>query len=1178
MFEEDEEEDLPIINPWAKEEPLPTPEETPLPSQPVIEEEPAVEAPAPVEEPQYIPVSEAPRIGEAPEAAEEVPVINPWAPAGEQEEAPIVNPFEDGMEIEPKSGVTADEVKADPERMKAIRDYMSNRKGKQYADMPEDEMYDDFINHMRFFNTNEVVTATELTWLYNLDDNEKSLATNAYQVYDELGNMFTNDGWAGAADGVVDYTRAVLTSPSTYAGAMIGRLVVGSATAATRTAAIKTAVTVARKAALKEAATKGLQGTAAREFARKAGEQVVKDTARAVGVKQVLVATGVDAGLNSLQDYLYQTAKIEGEAQDDYSLLQTGLAAAGGFVGGAVAMIPLATRNVSGLVGAQEKIDTGASRAAVAKARRAIPQMRAAATAFQGAMVDWTKSVKQGKRIAKDSIAVREQALSLLMDPDPNSKTSIMGAMMRAGIGIDTRENAPGVAQQLVSFGMSLPKREITKLNKEFKDATGVRYTEFLNIVSAAAAEGGTNMAMFSNAKRMLGEFTTAQKAANQTIVDNAAKAAEEPIEPRRIEYIQSLWRRLLVSHPATTAVNVQGWAQAYGARGLAEMVHGGVLGTAGLAAKLVAPVSSKNFADESLRKSKQLFAAQAFKLRTLFDPTVTREAADEIFKSAPKSARERLEKGIFGGVAVETPALYGISSSNQLVKRAERYADKAGQIAMVKLQDTYTKSFSIISALDKGTRLKYNKSLNEMLDGGTMADIDDDVWREAINTGLKDTFSADYTRGSGPLSTMAKAVESLSNTPGVGFLFPFGRFLNNNLAFVFEYSPIALIPTLTKMQKKGIFADETMEGMSKMIVGTSALAALAAYQGTKSDEGLAWNQEMTSTGDVMDRSNLAPGSAYMVIGRAINDFWNGGTPREGLLRDMGDQLIVAKLLRDIGTTNPLGGAVEYLFSLNDDEAERRDFMSLIGEFGKSSLADIGSGFTRPFDVPNTAAGLLLGNDITPDRRVAQGIDGVIQGATRYVDNLFAPFIGEELEEGGPKVIGRPQQALTSLDPVHDYGPVARLMGDKIVAPLTNIDRMLNQVGLPAWGIQERTNVPEWDYIMNERITPLLEQRATRMMESPDWKKGNLRARGAMVDVLLKTVKSEAREWIANQGPNEELLNERRKFSTQNKDLKAMAKNALGIDKPDTKLSYSEIEALRFWMDNRKDIMKYLSE
>ena len=79
---------------------------------------------------------------------------------------------------------------------------MISKKGADYMDADEETVVEDFVDSMRRFNTNIVATAGEARFINKADDETKTIAKEAYELYDSLGNVFVNDGVFGAVDGV----------------------------------------------------------------------------------------------------------------------------------------------------------------------------------------------------------------------------------------------------------------------------------------------------------------------------------------------------------------------------------------------------------------------------------------------------------------------------------------------------------------------------------------------------------------------------------------------------------------------------------------------------------------------------------------------------------------------------------------------------------------------------------------------------------------------------------------------------------------------------------------------------------------------------------------------------------------------------------------------------------------
>jgi hypothetical protein len=1235
---------------------------------------------------------------------------------------------------------TADEIRNSSEDMLKIRSYMMSRKGKQFQDLPDDEVYDDFINHMRYFNTNEVWTVGELRWLSDQQPEGKAIAGSAYQVYDSLGNVFVNDGLYGAVDGVADYAGAVLSSPSSWLGLGVGKVVLGGSAKVTANAATKSAVEVAKKAAIREALKVGATREIAKAAGVKAADDVIFRAARSLELKKAGIAAATDIGMGIGQNLGVQKAQIDVGNQEEYDPLQTAVVAAAGIIGGGVSYLPFALRGTSGLDKVSEKVVAGRVAERRVNQAKAAPAAQAMATKFQERMAPWEEAVAAGKDVSDSSkfrmdvtrnllgdgvdktppkaglaedagektatfttemgstykyfddgttirnkaarstaghegdsgvkprsaktvyvdtnaaelsaaglqglgpkgarVVIKDGKASLLtwneqagkwgrspggtdvpvydtpavgryplelwkstdefqsagysgyrgmhagnkiVSMGKKSETSLakgegglLQAMMRdAGIAIDESMDAPPVMQQVVSFALDLPVKAKAELDVAFKKSYGVSWDDTVNLVATAMSEGGQVLELASRTARKLKESVRIGIEANNAILKAAAeKNADKAPDPDVIGYIQNVWRRALVSHPATTAVNVKGWVAANAFTSLAEVVQAASVGGYGAVAALIPTKAGQAASKEALRRSKQMMAAQVYKARTLLDPYTTREAAEAFFKEAPKKYQKMIGESTFG---LETggPENFGLNPKGRVVKRTEGYLNKAATISGMNIQDTYTKSISVMTELDRLVRLKYDKGLAQLLDEGQAHKISDDVWQGAVEKGLKDTFSMDYTKGY-MLSPFAKAVESLSSLPGLGFIFPFGRFMNNALAFTLEYSPFAVVPLANRMIKKGLLtkgalnelgSDEAQQTLAKVTVGMLAIAHFANIQTEKEKKGLSWNQDMDSTGAIVNNDNLSPIAAFQVLGRIASLMMRGEkAATKELIRDAGTQLVIAQLYRQAGVGGGVEDLAKYMLSITDSEVEQREFADILSTFATFIGGDIVSGFTRPFEPINTAVGVAQNSDVLIDRKQLRGADLALANTFRYLDSFFNLFT--EPDENGRKSMGPPLQALTKPGDQREANPIRRITsGTREEQPLTNADRMLNMVNFPLWTQQERTGIPEWDALVNREITPMLEARATRLINSPLWKESNQRTRQRQVRALMKQVKADMREILAKETFDGATRNAQRKWLSRDEDLRIQAKQRFNLGGvKDHELTIPQIEMMEFWI------------
>jgi hypothetical protein len=194
-----------------------------------------------------------------------------------------------------------------------------------------------------------------------------------------------------------------------------------------------------------------------------------------------------------------------------------------------------------------------------------------------------------------------------------------------------------------------------------------------------------------------------------------------------------------------------------YGARGVAQIA--------------IDPKAAK----QSFQRMSALTALQGQKMRNLFDPYTTRDAYLELLEENP-DIKKALFETMAGGVD-QNAVRHGIDPKSPVYKNVEAIANAANTITGVRVQDTFTKSQMFMSEIDKALRLKHNKTFREVLASGDSQLLDDEVMGAALDTTLKSVYSKDYTAKNQPEITrnLAKAVEVVSNAPGLGTILPFG-------------------------------------------------------------------------------------------------------------------------------------------------------------------------------------------------------------------------------------------------------------------------------------------------------------------------------------------------------------------------------------------------------------------
>ena len=321
--------------------------------------------------------------------------------------------------------------------------------------------------------------------------------------------------------------------------------------------------------------------------------------------------------------------------------------------------------------------------------------------------------------------------------------------------------------------------------------------------------------------------IVAAQDAISDTMDSVVAKEAVKG-ELKRAEslrYGQSVWKRMLVSSPATTAVNVFGFGQFYIGQTMADIFNSGLLGAKGLGQMYTNPKE----ATRTFQQMRAYTAIQGQKMRNLLDPYTTHDQYMK-FLSKNKDIKKILFETYAGGVEA-TAKRYNINPDGSMVKATEAIANASAQITGVRIQDSFTKSQMFMTEMDKYLRLSKGKTLTEAMNDETI-DIGEDVIYAAIDSTLKSVYAKDYTTNDQLLNGVAKLVEGISNTPGLGFILPFGRFMNNVVASAYQWSPLAgfsVIKDFATRSARGGKQLTDQEAVGRWLVGSTALG-LAAF------------------------------------------------------------------------------------------------------------------------------------------------------------------------------------------------------------------------------------------------------------------------------------------------------------------------------------------------------------
>jgi hypothetical protein len=535
----------------------------------------------------------------------------------------------------------------------------------------------------------------------------------------------------------------------------------------------------------------------------------------------------------------------------------------------------------------------------------------------------------------------------------------------------------------------------------------------------------------------------------------------------------------MLVSSPATTAANVMGFGQFFSGQVVADTFSAGLL-MVGAAGKYA--VADFDGANKLIRQAKVYKNIQAQKMKNFADPFTTHDS----YMKLMKETNDEYGKSDIQGLLFETVAggvernakRYGIDADNPAYKTVERVTNASMMITGVRIQDTFTKSQMFMTELDKYLQLKKDGlTLKTVLKEGRLEEIDDDVIGAAIDTTLRSVFSKDYTTKDQAFGEIAKFVEKASNTPGLGTIIPFGRFMNNVVATAYQWGPASLLPAAARIAKDGDI--QSIEAMSRALVGTAGLGMAMLYSEKQEKQGLAFNEIATGGGTIIDVRNVFPMSAFLAIGRAANLRRKGEPIPKELLQEVGNQLAIGQVARDAQFANDLFNIMDMMFNA-EGGGRGRGLEALY-----KSVGNISAGFTRPLDAANRMVGFLTDTDTAKDVRQAKGGAVFTQSATKYFDNILEVLIGET-----DNITGEKLRVATRQGDVYDANPLARILGVNVKKGRTAAEKVYSLAELQTWTADQRGKIPMYDRIFNESIAPMLEPKMSRLLKDKRFTEG----------------------------------------------------------------------------------------
>ena len=1118
-----------------------------------------------------------------PESAVEAPQggmteLPAWAEPAPQEEP--VAPLPEG-EYTP-SDLT------DPRRMAVIDNFLKSYYGTDKVDgYSDDEKVDQFLNTFRYLQAgNTVKTIGMVDHVLSTDEEGRKAFAEGYDLFEGLGGDYT---FRENLEMVKDYAIGAIVDPVNIVAPLVGKLVGQTGTTATSRFALAMA---RREAARMEArgASRAVQIAAGNKVKAEALRRATARVGKAQAYKEVMGAAAFDTAVAVGTDIAYQHGLIQAGAQEEQNRMQSGFAAIGGIIGGSLGAALVATKGVSKLAMAGDVKDISVANAAdlngvlreFASEIENIPDVKF--TEIFG------EKVKRG--IELSDLDTRFWG-KLLGGDDPTNFRGLGQILYDRGFRwLGAREEGDNFTNWFADAMIKSDPEDTLAFVKALEDKIGLKIkdmdtptiNQLADNMTRKISDSGYALGVMGNLSQMMKGKDISKITIDDYMAyrfgDVIAGTVEEALEEapsglgkimsaftkatgevgEGIKWGQNTYIRLLVTHPGTSALNIIGWSAKSIGQSASDIIRGTVLyGGSGML-KAIKGNGGEAMADWSIMSG--MYKANWQKIKNLIDPTTTADAFNSLIDKNPNLYKDIV--GVLpGGVTKPAADLLGVTKGNERLYQvvAEKGIDGLQTLGLVKAQDVFTKSQELMYNLDIALREAFKgKGYNELISGADASIVmSSKQWKQAnvyaVDRTLDNILSRSYLRHDNQaIRQVGGFIEEFRSIPVVGATIPFGRFFNNVVGTMSEYSglniPLKMVGFAGQKRTWG-------ETIAKPTVAWVAASMMVDKEIEYLERGINWDESIEdSTGQRFSERFNAP-----VIGIKALSRWlayketTGEVPTEFI--EDASQAIIGQLTRQLSESGD--AFLETVLSVltgNYDEAAV-GFSDSIRAMGST----VGSGMTRFMEPVNSL--VALGS--TPLEYMAVDVKTGNPGfakAFRYIDQLIP---------GG--VTG---DVLPAQSPTSEYvgRQPSRLAGQRPSGPTTYANRVFATVGRPAWDAGMFADDKVAQNIVVGTFQPIMERMSETLWNNKAFQAADLATKQDMLsDTLARARKLTHRTLQTSSNPTNPRLSAIFTLTQNNSvtDLEAYMKD-LGMEQTSIhELTTPQLQTLKHFVDNDKD-------
>lgn len=976
----------------------------------------------------------------------------------------------------------------DPEFLDDAATFLYETEGLVLAD-PE-EIYDAYMEHMRFSDVNEATTIRDLSTIRDSSDEMKEKFARLYHTYDKMNVFREDEDFSDAITAFGDYAEGILTAPSTYLGILTGGLAKGTAVAGQQVA--KAAI---RKQLISSITKRGVLAGAATEGAIGLGQGDIQERIK----------------VELFPEYEYDVGSVA---------LQGGLSTLPGGIFGGLS----ARKGAKQAVRAERIGQIGAERVA----RKNSAATQAAEETIRAADDVKKRQISQilvgaGEEVRTEKLPQSEYLLTQL---DDSTQIRIQAAAIELGTSLKpikfsdgtteriTETIARGIADGSISarnfdeimtkYNLTSPQlallftADVSRAARTLQRASQV--SRVRKMAEAIATQSGNSFDEGDLARSIRGGFSQ-QDLDEMGLYKNITKAFEEGFMG-----FEQMRRGLMTTQLQTTQRNIAGG----GMRVFIDEIEN--LFTAG---------------------SRQIGEALGMKPSSMTQPSkitppsmikyLWNQSEAELIAKAYSTALPKEATRLFAEFidVADTQALSGVGGAMANFGRKLNFLNKHA--------DNFYKKAIFAGQLDRLTRSKFGKSVADMLAEGEMDKITVDMYRNATQKAYELLYQKTPSTKT-ELGKFANAYLRLDKQAGIGMVtglvMPFPRFIFNQLEFFAERAPIIGLAF-----SKGQGAAEQSV---KQLSGLGMIGGFAVYRATQGPDTKWYNH----TNEKGETTNLAP----MLAG--LTPFLYMGDVLYRSLSEKTDIPSGSKMLDDLQSVlvgeGFKTGASKTLFDRTIPEAFRafttgeevsirvaEEAGKILGDYAATLMYNLPSGLARDgYGLYNDEARMII--ETNGEIRLWDAfMMRFTRGLPAFVRDPILEYYDPNIEIRSRPVIEKSADTKTQI-------PLSTsVTGLNIQAPESAMEKEFNRLGLTTYDVYKPHPFGPADVMLRDRLGDKLNEEAQAVMNTDLYKQYEDSGKRRMMKNRLSAVVNSERSIVFDQLRERVRTGQEKRFSEE---------------------------------------------